>query len=94
MTSKEITSLVFLGMAAAYDISPVDIIPDIPIVGWIDDFLLTITAILNCIQQFTRETSHGLSVIARTLKWIVILLGGILIALVGLFVGFIVKTVS
>lgn len=94
MTGKEITSLVFLGMAAAYDVSPIDIIPDIPVVGWLDDFMVTVTAVLNCIQQFTRDTSHTLSVIARTLKWIIILLGGILIVLVALSVGLIVKTVS
>ena len=81
MTGKEVSSLVFVGLAALYDVSPVDIIPDIPVVGWIDDILITLTAILNRIQQFTKETAHTLSIIAKILKWILVLLGGILIVL-------------
>lgn len=81
MTGKKVSSLVFMGLAALYDVSPVDIIPDIPVVGWIDDILITLTAILNCIQQFTEETAHTLSIIAKILKWILVLLGGILIVL-------------
>ena len=50
MTGKKVSSLVFMGLAALYDVSPVDIIPDIPVVGWIDDILITLTAFLNCIQ--------------------------------------------
>ena len=81
MTGKKVSSLVFMGLAALYDVSPVDIIPDIPVVGWIDDILITLTAFLNCIQQFTKETAHTLSIIAKILKWILVLLGGILIVL-------------
>ena len=81
MTGKKVSSLVFMGLAALYDVSPVDIIPDIPVVGWIDDILITLTAFLNCIQQFTKETAHTLSIIAIILKWILVLLGGILIVL-------------
>lgn len=81
MTGKKVSSLVFMGLAALYDVSPVDIIPDIPVVGWIDDILITLTAFLNCIQQFTKETAHTLSIIAKIMKWILVLLGGILIVL-------------
>ena len=81
MKRKEVSRLVKMGQAALYDVSPVDIIPDIPVVGWIDDILITLTAILNCIQQFTKETAHTLSIIAKILKWILVLLGGILIVL-------------
>ena len=81
MTGEKVSSLVFMGLAALYDVSPVDIIPDIPVVGWIDDILITLTAFLNCIQQFTKETAHTLSIIAKILKWILVLLGGILIVL-------------
>ena len=89
MTGKEMTSLALLGLAAVYDISPVDIIPDIPVVGWVDDFVITATTALNCVQQFTAETSQTLSTLAKTLKWILILVGGILIVLIVLLAGFI-----
>ena len=90
MTRKEITSLTLLGLAAVYDISPIDIIPDVPVVGWVDDFFITATTLLNCVQQFTAETSQTLSAIAKTLKWILILVGGVLIVLIVLLLGFII----
>lgn len=53
MNGKQITSLALMGLAVLYDVSPVDIIPDIPVVGWIDDFIITASAGLNCIEKFT-----------------------------------------
>lgn len=94
MSGKEISSLVFLGLAILYDLSPIDIIPDIPIVGWLDDATITLTTGLNCIQQFTAQTSSTLSNIAKTLKWLVIIIGGILVALLALVVVFFIKAVS
>lgn len=94
MSGKEISSLVFLGLAILYDLSPIDIIPDIPIVGWLDDATITLTTGLNCIQQFTAQTSSTLSNIAKTLKWLVIIIGGILVALLALVVVFFIKSVS
>lgn len=94
MTGKEVSSLVILGLAGLYGVSPVDIIPDIPVVGWVDDFLIIATAVLNCIQQFTAESIEILSNIAKTLKWICIIGGGIIILLLGLLAAFIIKSVS
>ena len=34
---------VWAALSVAYLFSPVDIIPDIPIVGWVDDFFITTT---------------------------------------------------
>ena len=94
MSGKEISSLVFLGLAILYDLSPIDIIPDIPIVGWLDDATITLTTGIICIQQFTAQTSSTLSNIAKTLKWLVIIIGGILVALLALVVVFFIKSVS
>ncbi|MCR5545458.1 MAG: DUF1232 domain-containing protein [Lachnospiraceae bacterium] len=94
MNSKELTSVVMLGLAVAYDLSPIDIIPDIPIIGWIDDALFTGITALNCIQQFTAETGKALSTIAKTLKWLLIVVGGILVVLIVLFAGLIIKLFS
>lgn len=88
---KQITSLVLAGLALLYDVSPVDIIPDIPVVGWVDDFFITATAGLNLIQQYTSESMQWLSTIAKTLKWLTIILGVIVVLLVAIFASLIVS---
>ena len=84
MTGKEITSLVLVGLAAAYDASPVDIIPDLPVIGWVDDFFITATTVLNAIQAFTEQNSAYVASIAKSLKWMLFILGVIVILLVAL----------
>ena len=91
MNSKQVTSIVLAGLAVLYDLSPVDIIPDIPVVGWVDDFFITATAVLNLIQQHTQESMQWLSAIAKTLKWITVALGVIVVLLVALFASLIVS---
>lgn len=88
---KQITSLILAGLAVLYDLSPVDIIPDIPVVGWVDDFFITATAGLNLIQQYTSESMQWLSTIAKTLKWLTIILGVIVVLLVAIFASLIVS---
>ena len=91
MEKKQITSLVLAGLAVLYDISPVDVIPDIPVVGWVDDFFITATAGLNLIQQYTSESMLWLSTIAKTLKWLTVILGVIVVLLVAIFASMIVS---
>ena len=91
MEKKQITSLVLAGLAVLYDISPVDVIPDIPVVGWVDDFFIAATAGLNLIQQYTSESMQWLSTIAKTLKWLTIILGVIVVLLVAIFASMIVS---
>ena len=91
MEKKQITSLVLAGLAVLYDISPVDAIPDIPVVGWVDDFFITATAGLNLIQQYTSESMQWLSTIAKTLKLLTIILGVIVVLLVAIFASMIVS---
>lgn len=91
MEKKQITSLILAGLAVLYDLSPVDIIPDIPVVGWVDDFFITATAGLNLIQQYTSESMQWLSTIAKTLKWVTIILGAIVVLLVAIFASLIVS---
>ena len=91
MEKKQITSLVLAGLAVLYDISPVDVIPDIPVVGWVDDFFITATAGLNLIQQYTSESMQWLSTIAKTLKWLTIILGVIVVLLVAILASMIVS---
>lgn len=88
---KQLMSLMLGGLAVLYDLSPVDIIPDIPVVGWVDDFFITATAGLNLIQQYTSESMQTLSMIAKTLKWVTIILGAIVVLLVAIFASLIVS---
>ena len=67
MTRKQVTSILLLGASIIYDFLPADLIPDIPLLGWIDDVLVTSTAAINCVQQFTaedKETAHNI------MKWL------------------------
>lgn len=77
---------VWMVLAGVYTISPIDIIPDIPVVGWIDDFLITATSLLNLIQAQCQQSNAGLANIAKILKWIVII-GGVIIILLVLLLG-------
>lgn len=86
--------IVWMVLAVLYDVSPVDIIPDIPVVGWVDDFFITATATLNLIQKAAADSAEGLSAIAKTLKWITLILGIIAILLVVLCGTLIVKIFS
>ncbi|MFP9113519.1 YkvA family protein [Flavobacterium sp. RHBU_3] len=69
-------------LSVVYAISPADIIPDIPVVGWIDDFFIVSAAGLNLLEKTTDETHQTLKKILKTLKWIVIVLGILVILLV------------
>lgn len=76
-----IMPIIWMVAALLYDVSPIDVIPDIPVIGWIDDFFITATATLNLIQKAAKDSVQWLSTIAKTLKWITILLGIIVILL-------------
>ena len=90
-TGKQVAAWIFMGLSLLYDISPVDLIPDIPVVGWIDDFFITATATLNVIQQTCTDSMIWLGKIAKTLKWILIVLGVLVVGIIALIVYLIVR---
>lgn len=67
-----------------YAISPFDIIPDIPIIGWVDDFFVVSAAMLNLLEKTTGQTQPALRFGIRALKWTVVVLGIIAVALLAL----------
>ena len=73
-------------LGAVYTISPIDIIPDIPVIGWVDDFFVLSATILNLLEKTTGRTHHSLRAILKTLKWTAIILG-ILVILLFLLLG-------
>lgn len=74
--------IIWMAAAFLYDVSPFDVIPDVPVIGWIDDFFITATATLNLIQKAAEDSVPWLAQIAKNLKWIMIILGIIAILLV------------
>lgn len=85
-------ALMFLSVA--YLLSPVDIIPDIPVVGWVDDFFIIIVAGLNLLQGYASEGNSSLAQLLKFVKWAVIIFGVISILLILLLGTLIVKLLS
>ncbi len=86
MTKDQIKSLILLGVSILYVILPTDIIPDIPVVGWIDDALVTSSAAVNCIQQFSDDGDAVKQKILDYLKWTLFSLLGLVILVLVLIV--------
>jgi len=82
-------------LAVLYMVSPVDILPDVvPVAGWIDDILITVTGGLNLIQSYLKEGNDSLAKLLGTIKWIVIILGVIAVAVIALLIFVVYKVVS
>ena len=79
MNRKQITSIILLIGAIVYDFIPADLIPDITVIGWIDDFFVTSSALFNCIQQFSDDGNEILTRIMKWLKWTCLLLAVLII---------------
>lgn len=90
-SGSSVMAWLFMGLALLYDVSPVDIIPDIPVIGWIDDFFITATATLNLVQKCAQGSMQWLAMIAKTLKWLIVIVGIIAVSLVALVGAAIVK---
>ena len=71
-------------LAIIYVVSPVDLVPDVPIIGWIDDLFAGAIATLNLAQQTLLKTQGFMYTMVNGIKWILILLALILIAIVAL----------
>ena len=83
-TNKIVPTIIAI-LGVVYGISPIDIIPDvIPVAGWIDDIVITGGSLLHLGQAFAKDTSKSLATIIGIVKWVLWILGGILIALIGL----------
>lgn len=76
---------VLMVLCLLYGISPVDLIPDIPVVGQIDDLIILASGTLNLVQRYMERADSSLTTIVKVTKWIVIALGAIVILLLALF---------
>lgn len=76
--------IILLALAILYDLSPVDIIPDFPVIGHIDDLIITAIATLNLLQKWLENFSMTLAGLLGLMKWLVSLVGIIAVSLLGL----------
>jgi len=77
-------SVVIAMLALAYDVSPIDAVPDaIPVLGWLDDVGITVMAALNVYQQFAANQDALLVKLAKYIKWMLVAL----VILAGVVVG-------
>lgn len=80
---KALSVLITLA-ALAYDVSPIDAVPDgIPVLGWLDDLGVTLIAALNMYQQFAKDQGSLLVKLAKYVKWSMVAL----VILAGVAVG-------
>ncbi len=84
----------WVAVSALYTILPIDIVPDfIPIAGQADDILSIGTAALNLIQSYTAKSNAALSSIVKTLKYL-LLVGGFIVVLVLVLIALLVYKVA
>lgn len=82
-SSMAVPVLLFI-LAVVYLLSPIDIIPDVPVIGHIDDLFVTAAATLNLLQNWLKNTSTVLSSMLGLIKWLVIFAGIIAVLLFGI----------
>lgn len=74
-------------IALIYDVSPIDIVPDgFPVAGWLDDIMVTLLAVLNVVQQYSKDGHPTASRILKRLKWGCIVVAVIAVAILALAV--------
>lgn len=80
---KALSVLIALA-ALAYDVSPVDAIPDgVPVLGWLDDIGVSLMAAINLYQQFAKDQNSTLVKLIRYTKWMLVAL----VVIAGVVVG-------
>ena len=87
-------SWIFAGLGILYTLSPIDLIPDVPVIGWVDDFFVIATTLLNLCENELGKVSETLGAILRIFKWIFLVLGIIAVLLVVLLGTFIYKMIA
>jgi uncharacterized membrane protein YkvA (DUF1232 family) len=76
-------SLVLLGLAVAYAVFPIDAVPDVvPVLGWVDDAFILISASLNTLEKTFANGSASLEKILKFAKYLTIGLGIVFILLI------------
>ncbi|MCI4625203.1 MAG: DUF1232 domain-containing protein [Candidatus Magnetoovum sp. WYHC-5] len=70
-----IVPFLVLIVALIYDLMPFDFIPDVPVVGWVDDLLITVAAIINFIEKTLLHNQDDVKSAVWKIKWVLIAFG-------------------
>jgi uncharacterized membrane protein YkvA (DUF1232 family) len=81
-------------LSICYVVSPIDLVPDVPIVGWFDDAALFMSSGLNVLQKYLGTSYELVYKILKLLKWGILILGAIAFLLVLIFGALIVSLVK
>lgn len=83
--SNKTVPIIISVLGILYGVSPVDLVPDfIPFAGWMDDVVVVGGSILHLGQSFAKDTNVNFAKIISIIKWGVIILGGLLVAVLAL----------
>lgn len=85
VTTKKKTPLsayVWAVIGLVYAISPLDILPDVPVIGWVDDFFVLAATWLNLFEQQSGEGNQTLSHVLKYAKWAAIGIGIVAVLLI------------
>lgn len=91
---RSVWSWIILVLAVIYGVSPVDMVPDVPFIGWADDFFIILFAVLNLLQFSTEDKNPALSKLTKWMKWLVVLLGVVVVLLLLVFGAAIARLLS
>ncbi|MGL4779967.1 MAG: YkvA family protein [Bacteroidales bacterium] len=72
-------------LGVIYILSPIDLLPDIPLIGYMDDIFMGVVIGLNWAQVSTEHSNALLSSVFKLTKWVMIILGIILFLLLSIF---------
>lgn len=89
--SKKVWAWILMALAVVYGILPIDAVPDIPLVGWVDDVMVGTAAFANLIQQQFFQTNDVLNKLFNIAKWILIGIAVLILLIAILIVTLIVK---
>jgi hypothetical protein len=89
--SKKVWAWILFIAAIIYGASPIDLIPDMPVVGWIDDFAIGAAAFTNLIQQQFFQTNNSLNKLFKIAKWILISIAVLIFLIAILIITLIIK---
>ena len=89
---KKFWSYIFLIVAMIYGAIPTDIIPDIPIIGWIDDAVIGTAALTNFIQQQFFQTNESVNKLLKIIKFVLIGLAVLITLIIILIITLVVKS--
>ena len=88
---KKVWAWILFALSLIYGAYPIDVVPDMPVVGWIDDITIIAAAFTNLIQQQFFQTNEILNKLFKIAKWIFIAVAVLVFLVAVLIITLIIK---